>query len=68
MCDYHNFLNFPAVICTFQIKPKTRDFKKGLGQRFVLDPDEGFNTSLVQNRGLMYYHQVAHARISPIYV
>jgi hypothetical protein len=24
----------------------------------VLDPEEGFNTSLVQNRGLMYYHQV----------
>jgi len=49
-----NTANFES---TYQIKPKTRQFKKGLGQRFVLDPDEGFNTSLVQNRGLMYYHQ-----------
>ena len=45
-------------LCVLQIKPQTRHFKKGLGQRFVLNADEGFNSTLVQNRGLMYYHQV----------
>jgi len=45
---------------TCQIQPKTRQFRKGLGQHFVQAPEEGFNASLVQNRGLMYYHQGSH--------
>jgi len=45
---------------TYQIQPKTRQFRKGLGQHFVQPLDEGFNASMVQNRGLMYYHQGSH--------
>ena len=41
-----------------QIQPKTVAFQKGLGQHYVQPAEEGFNVSLVHNRGLMYYHQV----------
>jgi hypothetical protein len=61
----HHILSSIANSRVPQIKPKTRQFKKGLGQRFVLDPEEGFNTALVQNRGLMYYHQVLIPTLPP---
>mmetsp|Transcript_10970 Transcript_10970/g.26391 ORF Transcript_10970/g.26391 Transcript_10970/m.26391 type:complete len:316 (+) Transcript_10970:129-1076(+) len=53
----NNTLRFEAQ---YQIQPKTLKFQKGLGQHFSQPVDEGFNVSLVQNRGLMYYHQGSH--------
>ncbi|EKX32919.1 hypothetical protein GUITHDRAFT_98480 [Guillardia theta CCMP2712] len=41
---------------SYEIQPKTVKFKAALGQHFTQPENEGFNVSLVQNRGQMYYH------------
>jgi E3 ubiquitin-protein ligase MGRN1 len=41
----------------YPIQPQTVQFEKGLAQQYLQPVEDGFNLSLVQNRGLMYYHQ-----------
>ncbi|KAJ1493346.1 hypothetical protein T484DRAFT_2017492 [Baffinella frigidus] len=50
----NNTLSFETQ---YPIQPQTAKFEKGLAQVYTQPLEEGFNLSLVQNRGLMYYHQ-----------